>query len=219
MRNPTFNYLYWEDNIIKLKYSESQIEYEANYETQEFEEIKKNVTILFVIDCKNGLIQIRFDKSGNNHVHKNDENRCTDAAYENYYKELLLKLFPEIIVNDLNLNFIANFIANNINEKFRINAGTTTISNGAKQKFTTASIKNDIRNIPEYNGAASVGKDTWLAEDLNGYWLAEGSDGQLRNDLFMRISRKFSQIRVQRGCLEKELNYAIGQIRQIQNEI
>ncbi len=216
---PTFNYLYWKNEIIKFKYSEIQYEVTVDYDTSEIVKTPKLVNIVFVIDCKDGLVQLRFDSPGNVHSHKNEEKKSAETAFESYYRNLLLELFPDINFQDLNLNRVANHIATNEKKKFRVNRGVTTISNNAKQTFTSSSNKLDIRNLPEYEAAAAVGIDDWLTEDLTGYWLAENSAMELNRDLFMRISRRSSQIRVQRDCLEKELNYGIKQIREIQNKV
>ncbi|MEB0301561.1 hypothetical protein [Mucilaginibacter sp. 5C4] len=217
--NPTFIYMYWDEDILKIKYSEIQYNVETDYETEKIVKTEKRVNIIFIIDPKDGFVQIRFDSPGNIHRHKNDTGKISEAAYEGFYKELLLDLFQDLTFKELNLNKVANHLATVEVKKFRITKGVTTITNNAKQTFATASIQADVRNLPEYVAAASKGTDYWLAEDLTGYWVASESEDSLRKDLFMRISRKYSQIRVQRGCLEKELNYGISKIREIQGTV
>ena len=217
--NPTFINLYWEGSTIKIKYSEIQYNVEFDPDSEKTIKIEKRVNIIFLIDTSDGFVQIRFDSPGNKHIHKNDVGKLTEAAYEGFYKQLLFDLFLDSQFKDLNLNRVANQIANNEKAAFRITKGTTTISNNAKQTFATASTQSDIRDIPEYEAAAAGGTDYWLPEDLVGYWVAAESNNELKKDLYMRISRRNSQVRVQRGCLEKELNYGIRKIREIQGAV
>lgn len=217
---PTFNYLFVDENQIKIKYSELQFDFEIDIENDKIKRIPKKVCVIFILDINDGFVQIRFDNAAQNHTHKNDTSKPTEAAYENYYKDLLFKLFPDISFLDLNLKTVANHIATKEKIKFRMNREVTTITGNAKQIFSSSSIKKDIRDLPEHKAAAASDlMNSWLTEDLSGYWLAEHSENELKKDLFMRISRKISEIRVQRGCLEKELNYGIKQIREIQKGI
>lgn len=218
-QNPTFVHLYWDDEIVKIKYSEIQYVVEPDIENNTFNRTEKRVNIIYVIDLKDGLVQIRFDKAGTLHRHRSDTGKSTEAAYETYYKDLLKDLFPNYEFKNFNLNTVANHIANNELKRFRIKKGVTTVSDNAKQTFAVGSSKGDIRNIPEYEAAAANGTEFWLSEDLIGSWVAAESEKQLKKDLFMRIYRRTSQIRVQRGCLEKELNYGIDKIRQIQASV
>ena len=196
---------------------ESQLDIEADYENDKLNKIQKIVTVVFIIDTTDGFTQLRFDSPGQFHSHKNN-GKSTEGAFEEYYKDILGKLFPDLLFTDMNLNAVANHISNNEKEAFLLNKGVTTITDGAKQTFASPVKTKDVRNLPEYMAAAAKANG-WLSEDLTGYWLAAKSNGELNRDLFMRISRKFSQIRVQRGCMEKELNYGIDQIRKIQKGV
>lgn len=216
---PTFVYSYWENGIIKIKYIEKQYEVQVDLENEKFNRIPKTVCILYVIDTNDGFTQIRFDNAFTIHRHKNDEGKSTESAYEQFYIDNLKGLFSDITFQEMDLNAVANHISSKEKKRFRLNKGVTTITNGAKQTYATATIKADVRDLPEYEGAAAKALEMWRAEDLTGYWLAAHTEGALNKDLFMRISRRQSQIRVQRGCFEKELNYGIEQIRKIQKGI
>jgi len=218
-KNSTFIYMYEAEGILKIKFSEIQYNIEADFETSSFSKNAITITVLYVINTNTGVVQLRLDAPGNIHNHKNDENKSTEAAFENYYKNLLQELFPDSKFAELNLNGVANYIATTERQKFRINRGVTTITNNAKQTFASSSTKSDVRDLPEYEAAAARGSSIWRTEDLTGIWLANMSNGELKKDLFMRISRRSSVIRVQRGCLEKELNYGMDQIREIQEKI
>lgn len=219
-RSPTFNYMGWTDDQVKIKYSELHHDVEMDLENDKIIKIPKKVAVIFIIDLKDGFTQIRYDNPGQYHIHKNDIGKITEGAFENYYMDLLVKLFPDTLFHDMNLNKVANRIAAKEKVKFRMKKEVTTITGNGKQTFVSGSIDFDVRDLPEHNAAvATEASKTWLTEDLTGYWLAEQSAGELKRNLFMRISRKVSEIRVQRGCLEKELNYGLRQIREIQTAV
>lgn len=216
---PTFNYMFWDEDVIKIKFSEKHYKVEADYETHEWKEKDVSVYIVILIDTTDGFVQIRYDNPGNRHRHKNDRKKSTDAEYEKYYKSILENLFEEVEYTDLNLNHIAKTIIKKREIPFLIHKDVHSLSGGGKL-IHSLKFMEDVRDRPEYQGAlASEGGADWITEDLSGFWLKNKSDDQLKRDLFMRISRKVSEIRVQRGCLEKELNYGITKIREIQKAV
>jgi hypothetical protein len=213
-KRPTFVYIFWDSNYIKIKYSEMHDDVEFDYDTEEAVHTPRLVNIVFIIDVKDGFTQIRFDPAGDKHIHKDEDGKISEKAYETYYLELLQSLFPDLIFQEMNLSKVANHIAFKEGAKFILNREVTTISNNLKQTFA-GSARDDVRKSPEHIAAQAAGQD-WLTEDLTGYWLSNASNQELTRNLFMRISRRTSMIRVQRDCLEKELNYGLNQIRKIQ---
>lgn len=209
----TFNYMSWEGNTLKIKYSEKHYNVEADFEANQFERNPKIVYIIILINFEDGLVQIRYDNPGALHKHKNSKGKPSEAAYEKYYEDLLMNLFDELKYGDLNFVGLTNKILNDDSIPYRIHKGVNTLADGGKQMYSLP-YNMDIRENREFQAAAEYAED-WLTDELSGYWKWEDSDESLNKDLFMRISRKASEIRVQRGCLEKELNYGIAKIKEI----
>ncbi|QHS60847.1 hypothetical protein [Chitinophaga agri] len=219
-KGPTFIYGFWDNNVLKLKFSELHSDVEPDVQSRSFVTTSRIVVVVVVIDTNDGFVQLRLDNSGDTHSHRNNEGKMTEGAYEEYYRDLLRELFPDLVFSDLNLTGVANHISEKEKKRFRITKGVSTVSSNAKQTFAIPSNKKgDIRDLIEYKGASESSDGLWTTEDLTGNWTVEESEKELKKDLFMRISRKSSQIRVQRGCLEKELNYGLRQIREIQKSI
>jgi hypothetical protein len=216
---PTFNYLFWEENVLKIKYSEKHYRFEVDYDTSRVEKTPINVHIIMLIDTQDGFVQLRLDTPGMKHTHRNDEGKSTDSTYETYYKNLLHQIFPDLQFNNVNLNKVIRTIRLKREIPYLIHRDVITITGDAKLMRSWRT-KTDIRDLPEYKQTALMKEaEDWLIEDLTGYWTATGANGQLNNDLYMKILRKESELRVQRGSLAKELNYGIGKIREIQNEV
>ena len=211
----TFIYMFWKDGMLKIKFGEKHYELVPDTETGTFSTEEKQIRVIIWIDTKNGFTQLRLDSPGTKHRHKNDEHKSSETVYENYYVDLLKSLFSELEFANVDLNGVANHIEAKEKDTFRLTKGVSTITQGAKQTFAAAGRKTDVRDLPNYQGALAKG-GAWRAEDLTGYWIASASGEELKKDLFMRISRKSGHIRVQRGCLGKELQYGITKIRQIQ---
>jgi hypothetical protein len=214
-----FIYMFWEPGVLKIKFGEKQHKTVLDPDTEKVERVDVDVRVIIYIDTSNGLTQLRLDKPGNRHNHKNDEGKSSALGYENYYVDKMRDLFPDLTFSDFPLAPVANHIEANEIETFRLKKGTVTITDNAKQTYIAAGKTSDIRNIPEYQGALAKGNKAWRSEDLSGDWLASKSDGMLKKDLFMRISRRDSHVRIQRGCLEKELFYGIEKIREIQKAL
>lgn len=214
----TFIYMYWDQGILKIKFGEKQYEFLPDPDTATFNKEERQIRVVMAIDTKTGFTQLRLDTPGNKHRHKNNDRKTSETAYENYYVDLMKNLFPDLEFADFDLNGVANHIEAKEKETFRLTKGVASIVQNAKQVFAASGKKTDVRDLPNYKGALAEG-GVWRADDLTGYWIASASDGELKKDLFMRISRKFAHIRVQRGCLEKELKYGITKIRQIQGQV
>ena len=219
-QGPTFNYCTLENNILKIKYSEKHFDFPFDVEAEQTVKTEKVVYIYLIVDLSDGFSQVRTDSAGEKHTHKNDQKKSSESLYEAYYRDKLLELFPDAGFSSVDLSRVANHIALNERIKFRLNAELTTLPDHTKMKVSAKSPKFDVRDNKQHVAAvASEGTTLWLTEDVIGYWVAAASDGELKSDLFMRIYRKNSEIKVQRGCLEKELNYGIRQIREIQKTV
>jgi hypothetical protein len=214
----TLIYMFWDKGLLKIKWGEKQYDTSFDSETEKVIKEEKQIRVVLTIDTKTGFTQLRFDTPGNKNRHKNDEGKTSETVYENYYVDLMKQLFPDLEFVDFDLNGVANQIEMKEKDSFRLTKGVASIVQNAKQTFASSGRKTDVRDLPNYKGALAQG-GAWRSEDLTGYWIASASNGELKKDLFMRISRKFAHIRVQRGCLEKELGYGIAKIRQIQDGI
>lgn len=216
---PTFMYMYLSDGKLKIKFGEKQYNVEFDPATEKVEKTVHFVTILLVMDTETGFTELRLDNPGNKHQHRNTENKISESAYEAYYSDRMQAWFPDLKFSGFDLKPVAYYLAKKGKKIFRIVKDKSTISGGAKQTFATASTKLDVRDVAEFKGALKEGGDQWRTDDLTGYWIAAASDGELKKDLFMRISRTLSHLRIRRGCLEQELQYGISQIRQIQDKV
>lgn len=218
---PTFIYMNVNEEEIKFKFSEKHFDKEDDLANDRYIRVPRIVNVYFIIEIKTGFAQIRFDSpAGQIHTHKNDANNVSESVFHNYYKDLFIKLFPSVAFEPLNLLGIANYIRLHETERFLMQKIQNTISEGAKQTYTMPRRNRDVRLVKELVGAAATdANNEWLTDDLSGFWLASQSGGQLKKDLFMRIYRRDSEIRVQRGCLKKELDYGISKIREIQGSL
>jgi hypothetical protein len=214
-----FIYMFWEPGVIKIKFGEKQYKTALDPDTEKVVRVDVDVRVIIYIDTATGLTQLRLDKPGNKHRHKNNEGKSSKIVYENFYIDKMRDLFPDLTFDDFPLAPVANYIEAEELETFRLKKGTVTITNNAKQTYTAAGKTADVRHLPEYQGALEKGNKAWRSEDLSGDWLANQSDGMLKKDLFMRISRKDAHVRIQRGCLERELLYGIEKIREIQKTL
>lgn len=214
----SFIYLFWDQGLLKIKWGEKQYETLFDPESEKVIKEEKQIRVVLTIETKTGFTQLRLDTPGNKNRHKNEEGKTSETVYENYYVDLMKNVFPDLQFTDFDLNGIANQIERREKDSFRLTKGVASIGQNAKQTFAASGRKTDVRDLPNYQGALAKGGE-WRPEDLTGYWIASVSNGELKKDLFMRISRKFAHIRIQRGCLEKELNYGITKIRQIQDGV
>lgn len=216
---PTFIYMHVDEESIKIKYGERHYNFEFDPSTEKVEKTVRYVNVIIVVSINSGLIELRLDNPGEKHSHKNGENKITAAAYEGFYVEKMRELLKDVNFVGFDLKPVAQYLAKKGKRIFLIIKDKSTVTGGAKQTYASPDTKTDVRDLVEFKGAAEKATTTWRTDDLTGYWKAEASDGILEKNLFMRISRVQAHIRVQRGCLQQELQYGINQIKQIQEKV
>ena len=218
-RSSTFNYCYWGNDELKIKMAEMHTDVTVDKEKGKFDLSDRRVVIVFTMNLNDGFTQIRFDKAGTKHTHKNTVGYSTELAYEEYYLQIFMELFADAELKEITMSQIAIHIHDNVKDKFRLTKGLNTITNGDKLQVSARSAKADIRDSDEYKRTMASPDRSWRTEDLTGYWIMTASEGELKQDLFMRMSRRESQVRVQRGCTAKELSYGLNEIKSIQGAL
>lgn len=208
------HYIYMEEGtnpFIKMKFWEIHEDIEIDYETATISSTKKPRFIVALVDLNTGFTQIRFDKPGNRHPHKDNKGRSSETKYINDYIEKIADYTGCSSYSSIDLRPVLRKLTNMDPVIFKINREETTVSNNAKQTYALAPCF-DVRHLTERNAAANTNINNWIPEDISGYWLAALSGGKLTKDFFMRISGRFNMISFSRNCLAKELDYAIGKI-------
>jgi hypothetical protein len=82
---PSIINLVWHDGVIKIKYVERQFEIIVDPEADTVQRMPKTVCVVLIVDTTDGLAQIRLDTPYQLHSHRNDENKPSDRAYEQFY--------------------------------------------------------------------------------------------------------------------------------------
>ncbi len=225
IRNPrkaTLNYVYWDESnpgpVLRIKYSEMHEDPEVDLENDQIKWKKNPRFIIGIVDLKTGFVEIRFDKAGQRHEHKDKNKQSSEQKYELYYIKRIQDLLCEVEFKKYDFTSVPEYLVQKGRELFRINREESSVSGNGKQIYSI-SRQYDVRDLDARIGADQADGMNWITEDLCGYWIAGASNGQLQRDLFMRLSKRYGTVRFHRDCLSGEIDYAIRKIRDIKDDL
>lgn len=209
----TLNYVFWSEQEVRIKFSETHIEFNIDYESREFVEKKVTKFALALVDPNSGFTQIRLDPPGVVHIHKNPQTSESDSrVYEQFYFSRFLQILGGQELELYDLQEAAEWLVNSTPRIFRLPHELVRTGANSRQRYSS---RNDVRDDPARKGAAAADSQNWVFEKLSGYWLPEPSGGKLKRELFMELKRRPTMIRFLADCLAAEVDYALSQIRTI----
>lgn len=210
---PTLNYVFWSERHVRIKFSETHVNLDVDYESQQF--IPRRVTkfALALMDSDSGFIQIRLDPASQVHIHKDTRTGQSDAGqYEQFYFNQFLNILGGQEFELCDLRDAAERLVNATPRVFRLPYELVRTGANSRQRYSS---RTDVRDDPARQGAAAADSQNWVFENLSGYWLPEPSEGKLQRELFMELKRKPAMIRFLADCLADEVEYALSRIRAI----
>lgn len=211
--SPSFLYATWDEDRLKIKFGEKQIKriFDPDLGTHIEEDIF--FSFILLLDFKTGLTQFRFTSpTGNVHTHKQN-GKSSRIALEKYYLEKITEWFPEIKLTPLPIHLIARYFRETYaKDVLRLHREINTVTGGYKQTIESPNDRADIRDNLEVKEGEKAGGSSWVSDDLVGYWQYKSTDGELTRNLHITLNRQDSVFRIQRGCLEKEFNFALNKI-------
>ena len=206
----TLNYVFWSEQQVRIKLSETHVELDVDYESREFIEKKVTKFALALVDLDSGFTQIRLDPPGEVHIHKNPQTGQSDSRlYEQFYLTRFLNILGGQELELYDLQDAAERLVNLTPRIFRLPHELVRTGANSRQRYSS---RIDVRDDPARQGAAAADSQNWVFENLSGYWLPEASGGKLQRELFMELKRRPAMIRFLADCLAAEVDYAFSRI-------
>lgn len=211
---PTVNYICW--SSVRIKFSETQTERTANYETQEFEQKKVTKFVVIIAEPETGFVQIRYDPPAKVHMHKDANKESSASLYEMFYFNKAKELLGVDDLTRFDLTNVADRLVNTTPPIIRLPREVVITSVGGRQTYSS---RVDVRSDPARSGARAADGAAWVYEDLAAYWIPGSSNGALQRELYMRLKRRTGTITFWADCLANEVDYALSRIRAVSGAI
>lgn len=209
----TLNYVFWSEQEVRIKFSETHVQFGVDFETRRFIERKVTKFALALAVPNSGFTQIRLDPPGQVHIHKNPQTGESDSRlYEQFYFTRFLDALGGQELELYDLQEAAEWLVNSTPRIFRLPHELVRTGANSRQRYSS---RIDVRDDPARQGAAAADSQNWVFENLSGYWLPEPSGGRLQRELFMELKRRPAMIRFLADCLAAEVDYALSRIRAI----
>lgn len=209
---PTLNYLSFDERFgqIFAKFSETHDKIEIDKETLRPSVSKQTNIIVISQDVESGLIQIRMDRDGDRHSHKNSDGKSSHKVYLDFYKKKAMELLDLDLLVGWELEPFMNLIVSD-KKIFRLPDYEITTSGQMGASYKSKVSRGDIREDSTFVAANSE-SDEWVKESLKGFWLPTEKEPMINREIYMGLKRADSKIYFMADCLPEEINYVLRKI-------
>jgi hypothetical protein len=209
---PTLNYITWSDTEIRIKFSETHEHVKFDPETLTHNVTKRTKVILITFETESLFTKLCLDPPEIRNPHRMAASSGKVDPYENFYFAKTLEMLGGGALIPIDFPKIIEALVSTRPRLFRLPYDKLISADGLIQRNAS---QVDVRDHKIYElGVKEDGRDR-VYEDLQGYWLPDQSEKQLRRELFMQLKRKEAMLRFLADCLPSEVNYAISRIRQL----
>lgn len=211
-KSPILNYVYWSENEIRVKFSETHKNFVINYTAPRLSEELSTKFAIAIVDLATGFTQIRLDAPGERHPHVDkDTLEPSNRLYEEYYFAEFRKILGDQHLELYDLDEAAQWLLETVPRVYRLNRADDRTGANSRNTFRNP---RDVRDDLVYQAASTADPSSRVIEDLHGYWIPEQSNGELQRELFMELKLRTRKMRFFADCLRSEVDYAIRRIRE-----
>lgn len=204
----TRNYVTWNDNEIRVKYSETHIHLTRKKGSRDVLEERRTKFIVMSGELPTGVLRILMDPPGEVHLHMGEESLPTEAAYIEYYFQRAAEIFGESEDFDL-VEPVTRLLAKKP-RVFDVRQDKGWTPDNYKYSFTGRA---DVRQAKGYKAASGSNPSPGVSNEIRGWWLEARSKKRLTRNIWTTIKTEPSMIQFRADCLADEVDYAISTIR------
>jgi hypothetical protein len=195
--------------IFRAKWNEQHTRIKVDKKRQEFIPVKEPKIIILVVDKKTGLVQIRYDKPDEKHLHEID-GEPKAQAYFDFYKEQaenLLGLPLESIELRGGLEKILKKVPHVVSAMHLVDDA----EDGCHSKRTQKKIGKDIRDTAAWQQILQD-KMVRTFEEAPLRWKPAMTNGKLTREVFSYVDAANGYVRFDADCNEEEIDYVLDQL-------
>ncbi len=194
---------------FRAKWNELHTRLKVDKRHQQFIPVKEPKIIVLIVDKKSGLVQIRYDKPGDKHLHEVDGVPKADAYFD-FYKELAetyLGLPLETVELRNGLEKIMKKVPHVVSAILLVDDD----EEGIHSKRTQKKAGKDIRDSSAWNQMLKDNMVRAFAEaPLR--WKPLMTNGKLTREVFSYVDATNGFVRFDAHCDEEEIDYVLSQL-------
>lgn len=196
-------------SAFRAKWNEQHTRIKVDKKHQQFIPVKEPKIVVLIVDKKTGLVQIRYDKPGDKHLHEID-GEPKAQAYFDYYKEQAENL--------LGLPLEPIELRTGLEKTLKMTPPVVTVvhvvdedEEGIQSKRTQKKIGKDLRDTKAWN---QMMKDPMVRtyEEAPLRWKHGMTGGKLTREVFSNVDAANGQVRFDAHCSEEEIDYVLAQL-------
>jgi hypothetical protein len=209
---PTLNYLYIDNDEIRIKFSETHFKFSPDFENEVLVRKPFTVIIVFSINRKTGFTLIYMDSPGQKHPYPTDNGKFPEKMYFDHYLEKIRIIFPKIQVADFGQSY---------HDLLRITkAESRVLKATTNSDLTNDNVKRvlhgtDLMTAPTFSNLILNDKNAIIHDYATVNFLRSASEKKLLEDVFVRIYPGEGKISIPSVRLPFEVDYVISRIKSV----
>ncbi|WP_172838360.1 hypothetical protein [Terriglobus roseus] len=208
-KKPKMMYALNDPTALRVKWNEQHIRTKVDKKNERFDPVPEPKIVVLVVDKKTGLVQIRYDKPGDKHIHEID-GEPKAQAYFDYYREQAENL--------LGLPLEPIELRTGLEKTLKMVPPVVTVAHvvdedeeGIQSKRTQKKIGKDLRDTKAWN---QMMQDPMVRtyEEAPLRWKHGMTGGKLTREVFSNVDAANGQVRFDAHCSEEEIDYVLAQL-------
>lgn len=207
--SPCVNYFYVDDDVVRIKFSETHIKVAFSVEKRDFKDTPHTNVIVFSVNRKNGQSVIYLDTPWTLHPYENTKGKYPKEAYINFHLNNFHKIFGE--AHSINLVSNVKKLIQNNPPICHATFSSDTNSANTKARLSNANLMTDVSYQERINDIknAIITDTFWLN------FIATASGGKLLADTKVNVHAVDGRLSIPSEMLASEVDYVISSIRKI----
>jgi hypothetical protein len=195
---------------LRAKWNEQHIRIRADKRRRTFDDVKEPKIIVLIVNKKTGIVQLRYDKPGDQHSHT-IEDEPSDDAYFNYYLEKAENILG-LPLEPVDLRVALERVLKAEPRIVKTNYTVDDAEDGSKTKRTQKKPGKDIRDTDGWKSMAANSTMLRTFEESPLWWISTVSNGELKRELFSYVDATNGFVRFDANCYEEEIEYVLHQL-------
>lgn len=195
--------------MLRAKWNEQHTRVKVDKKRQQFTPVKESKIIVLIVDKKTGLVQIRYDKPGDKHLHEVNGEPKTQAYFD-FYREQAENLLG-LPLEPIELRSGLEKILKKVPPVVTVVHVMDEDEEGIQSKRTQKKIGKDLRDTKAW-GQLMQDKTVRTYEEAPLHWKHTMTNGKLTREVFSHIDAASGLVRFDAHCSEEEIDYVLAQL-------
>ena len=195
--------------MLRVKWNEQHIRLKADKKNQRYVPVNEPKIIVLIVDKTTGLVQLRYDKPDDKHLHEvNGEPKA--QAYFDFYKEQTESLIG-LPLTPIELRNGLEAILKKVPRVVSVVHAVDEDEEGIQSKRTHKKIGKDLRDTKAWNNMMQD-KMVRTYEEAPLRWKPGMTNGKLKREVSSHVDAAHGLVRFDAHCSEEEIDYVLAQL-------